>query len=47
MWMLNRKSSLRGAFEATVLVHLDALYGTALRLTRDVRGTAPGMLATQ
>lgn len=37
MWMLNRKSSLRGAFEATVLVHLDALYGTALRLTRDVR----------
>ncbi len=37
MWMLNRKSSARGVFESTVLVHLDALYGTALRLTRDIR----------
>lgn len=37
MWMLNRKSNARSAFESTVLVHIDALYGTALRLTRDVR----------
>ncbi len=37
MWMLNRKSSARGVFESTLLVHLDALYGTALRLTRDIR----------
>ena len=35
--MLSRKSSARSVFESTVLVHLDALYGTALRLTRDPR----------
>lgn len=37
MWMLSRKSPTRDVFESTVLVHLDALYGTSLRLTRDVR----------
>lgn len=35
--MLGRKNPLREQFEAAALCHLDSLYGTALRLTRDAR----------
>jgi len=35
--MLTRRKERRSEFEDTVLVHLDAMYGAACRLTRNAR----------